>query len=84
MKLKKNLIPILLIGILFAGCSKDSGTGPSNGLDQNLVGNWTLQTYTDEDGQQDYTGFVNIEANGNMNGDLSMKKKAQPLFFPAK
>lgn len=70
MKLRKLMIPMLVIGILLASCSKDSGTEPQSGLDQNLVGNWTLQTYTDEDGQQDYTGFVNIEANGIMNGEF--------------
>jgi len=84
MKFRTYAIPIILIGILLAGCSKDSGTEPSNGLDQDLIGNWTLQTYTDEDGQQDYEGFVNIEANGNMNGEFVDEEDNETATFSGK
>ena len=84
MKFRTYVIPIILIGILLAGCSKDSGTSPSGGLDQDLVGNWILQTYTDEDGEQDYEGFVNIEANGNMNGEFVDEEDDETATFSGK
>jgi hypothetical protein len=70
MKSKILLIPAILFAILMTNCSKTGGTGPSIKLDSDLLGNWILQTYTDDDGLQNYTGFLNIETNGNMNGEI--------------
>ena len=68
MKNKIILIVFILI-IALAGCSKKS-TGPDNTLNQDLVANWTLVYYSDEDGEENLTGFINIESDGKINGEF--------------
>ena len=62
---------ILLTIVLFIACSDDkSSTGPDYGFNENLVGEWYLLSYTDEDGLQDYEGTLVIEENKEVYGEM--------------
>ena len=64
----------ILIAILLAtmvGCSdKSDPTSPSSNFNEDLVTNWYLLSYEDEDGLQDYTGFINISEQKTFTGQF--------------
>ena len=84
MKALKLFSIALIIMTLTIGCSSKKSTEPSVNLDANLVGNWILTSYVDEDGEQDYEGYFNVEANGNMNGAFTDPEEAQTYTFSGK
>ncbi|MCD4819946.1 MAG: carboxypeptidase regulatory-like domain-containing protein [Candidatus Cloacimonetes bacterium] len=66
-----NVILIAIFLATMAGCSdKNDSTGPSYGFNEDLVANWFLLSYEDEDGLQDYTGFINFSEQKTFTGQF--------------
>jgi len=55
-----QIILTVIFFILMMGCNKSSSTGPDYGFNDDLIANWFLLSYEDEDGLQEYSGFLNI------------------------
>jgi hypothetical protein len=67
---KTIFLLILSVMLLFA-CGKKSTTAPDSTINENLIGYWHLVSYTDEDGLQDYSGFMEITADREISGQFA-------------
>jgi hypothetical protein len=67
----KSIILMMLAVLLFFSCSKKSTTAPDATINENLIGYWHLLSYQDEDGLQNYSGFLEIAADREINGQFA-------------